>query len=147
MSRRPRAYDRSLAPLLRVVQTSGVVILAACAPRAPSHTGLHLVGETLVHSKAPPAAAYAAYLRCRLALEAAPPRLAEAAAHIEVAIAADPRDPRLWTVRGEIAGRRGRGDEAMASVRRALSLVPEFPPAKRLEARLGRGEAVAGRPP
>jgi hypothetical protein len=119
-------------------------VACACAPRGPSYTSLHVVDGEVVYSTPPPTSAYASYLRCRLALEATPPRLDEAAGFIEAAIAADPRDPQLWTVRGEIAARRGDGDRAMASVKRALELADGYPPAKQLEARLGKSDAVAG---
>lgn len=121
-----------------------VLATVGCAPRGPSPTALHVVDGREVYSTPPPTSAYAAYLRCRLALDATPPRLDEAMAHIDAAIAVDPRDPQLWTVRGEIAARSGDGAAALASVKRALSLVSDYPPAKRLEARLGRQDAVAG---
>ena len=121
------------------------VVAAGCASRGPSHRALHVINGQVVHSPPPPTTAYVSYLRCRLALDATPPRLDEAAALIEAAIAADPRDPQLWTVRGEIAARSGDGTRALASVRRALELSADYPPAKRLEARLGSGDAVAGK--
>lgn len=123
-----------------------LLLLVACAPRGPSDHGLHVVDGELVHSTAPSTSAYAAYLRCRLALDASPPRLDEARAHIEAALAADPRDPHLWTVRAEIDAQRGDGDEAMKSLARAFALRPDYPPAKQLAARLGKGpESAAAR--
>lgn len=122
-----------------------VIGSVGCAARAPSHQALHVIDGHLVHSPPPPSTAYASYLRCQLALDATPPRLDEAASFIEAAIAADPRDPQLWTVRGEIAARSGDGVRALASVRRALELSADYPAAKRLEARLGHGSAVAGK--
>jgi cytochrome c-type biogenesis protein CcmH/NrfG len=119
------------------------VLLAGCASRGPSHQALHIVDGQVVYSTPPASTAYASYLRCRLALEANPPRLEEAASYIDAAIAADPRDPQLWTVRGEIAARQGDGARAMASAKRALELSADYPAAKRLLARLGQGSAVA----
>lgn len=123
----------------------GVIAVVGCAPRGPSQRSLHVVDDQVVYSTPPPTTAYAAYLRCRLALDANPPRLQEAAGFIEAAIAADPRDPQLWTVRGEIAAQSGDGARAMASVKRALALAEGYPPAKRLEARLGGTTPVAGK--
>jgi cytochrome c-type biogenesis protein CcmH/NrfG len=120
-----------------------VLLVVGCAPRGPSHQSLHVVDDQIVYSTPPPSTAYAAYLRCRLALEANPPRLDEAASWIDAAVAADPRDPQLWTVRGEIAARQGDGARAMASVKRALELSADYPAAKRLLAQLGQGSAVA----
>jgi Tfp pilus assembly protein PilF len=120
-----------------------VVLVCACAPRGPSDHGLHVVDGQTVQSAPPSTSAYAAYLRCRLALDAEPPRLDEARAHIEAALAADPRDPHLWTVRAEIDAKRGEGDEAMKSLGKAFALRPDYPPAKRLAAQLGKGPASA----
>jgi len=120
-----------------------VLLVVGCAPRGPSHQALHVVDGKVVYSAPPASTAYASYLRCRLALEANPPRLDEAASYIDAAVAADPRDPQLWTVRGEIAARQGDGARAMASVKRALELSADYPAAKRLLARLGQGSAVA----
>jgi Tfp pilus assembly protein PilF len=120
-----------------------VLLLAACAPRGPSDHGLHVVDGETVHSTPPSTSAYAAYLRCRLALDADPPRLDEAHAHIEAALAADRRDPQLWTVRAEIDALRGDGDAALASLHRAFALRPDYPPAKALAARLGNGPTSA----
>jgi cytochrome c-type biogenesis protein CcmH/NrfG len=120
-----------------------VLLLVACAPRGPSAHRLHVVDGEVVHSTAPSTSAYAAYLRCRLALDAVPPRLDEAHAHIEAALAADARDPHLWTVRAEIDALQGHGDKALASLHRALSLRPDYPPAKALATRLGNGPASA----
>lgn len=117
----------------------------ACAAAPPSHASLHVVDGRVVHSAPPSTTAYAAYLRARLALEAMPPQLDTAAIEIEVALRAAPRDPQLWTVRGEIAAARGDGDEALRSANRALALSKDYAPAKRLLARLGRADNVADR--
>jgi cytochrome c-type biogenesis protein CcmH/NrfG len=119
------------------------LLVGACATRGPTHQSLHVVDGQVVHSPPPSSTAYAAYLRCRLALEANPPRLDEAASEIDAAVAADPRDPQLWTVRGEVAARQGDGARALASAKRALELSADYPAAKRLMARLGRADAVA----
>ncbi|MBC8068919.1 MAG: hypothetical protein IAG13_11350 [Deltaproteobacteria bacterium] len=122
-----------------------VLLLVACAPRGPSAHRLHVVDGETVHSTPPSTSAYAAYLRCRLALDAEPPRLDEAHAHIEAALAADARDPHLWTVRAEIDALQGHGNQALASLRRAFALSPNYPPAKALAARLGNGPISAAR--
>lgn len=131
--------------MLRLGLIAIVIGGVGCAARAPSHQALHVIDGQVVHSPPPPSSAYASYLRCRLALDATPPRLEEAAGFIEAAIAADPRDPQLWTVRGEIAARSGDGARALASVKQALELSADYPAAKRLEARLGQGSSVAGK--
>ncbi|MBX7081435.1 MAG: hypothetical protein K1X88_19695 [Nannocystaceae bacterium] len=120
-----------------------LLLFAACSPTFVSDRALHLVDGQQVHSTPPTNAAYAAYLRARLALEAAPPRLADAKQAIDTAIALDPDDAQLWTVRAEIAARMGDGTTATKAVARALQLRPDYPPAKQLSARLGRGEGVA----
>lgn len=119
------------------------MLVLGCAPRGPSNQALHVVDGQVVYSTPPASTAYAAYLRCRLAMEANPPQLEDASSWIDAAVAADPRDPQLWTVRGEIAARQGDGARAMASVKRALELSADYPAAKRLLARLGSGSAVA----
>ncbi len=120
-------------------------LLAGCATRGPGDASLHVVDGKTVASNAPSTVAYAAYLRCRLALDAEPPRLDEARAHMEAALAADPRDPHLWTVLAEIEAQRGAGTEALVALDRAFALRPDYPPAKRVAARLGKGPASANR--
>lgn len=123
--------------------TGLVLALCGCASRGPSDHQLHVVEGETVYSAPPSTTAYAAYLRCRLALEDDPPRLDEARAEIDAAIAADGRDPHLWTVRAEIDARRGDSAAALSSVKRALSLRPGYEPAQALAARLGQGPRSA----
>lgn len=126
---------------------SVVIILAAgCIGTGPGDHALHVVDGKVVHSPPPPSSAYTAYLRARLALDADPPRLDEAQVEIDRALRADPRDPQLWTVRAEIAARMGDGRAATAAIDRAFALRPGYPPAERLQARLGAGAASADAP-
>jgi Tfp pilus assembly protein PilF len=123
---------------------SSVMTLAgACVKNGPADHTLHVVDGEVVHSPPPPSSAYAAYLRARLALEAEPPRLEEAQVEIDQALRADPRDPHLWTMRAEVAARRGDGRAATDAIDRAFALSPGYPPAKKLQARLGGGAASA----
>jgi tetratricopeptide (TPR) repeat protein len=118
--------------------------LASCAYTAsPTDRSLHVVDGKLVSSRPIPAAAYEAYLRARLALDADPPRLDEAYREITVALRADPRDPHLWTTRAEIESRLGEESRALASLDQALDLRPDYPPAKQLRARLDQGQSSA----
>ena len=48
----------------------------------------------------------------------------------------EPRDPEVWTRLGLIQARRGRRQEALMSVNRALSIVPNYPPAQQARAML-----------
>lgn len=137
----PRLASTSRAATLVLVAFAAI----ACRPMTPSHSSLHVVDGKIVHSAPPSTTAYSAYLRARLALEAAPPQLDEAAIQIEAALDAAPRDPQLWTVHGEIAAARGDAEQAMRSANRALALSQDYAPAKRLLARLGQAENVAGR--
>ena len=133
---------------LALVCLCGLVSLAgACVRSGPADHTLHVVDGEVVHSSAPPSSAYASYLRARLALEAEPPRLDEAMVAIDQALRADPRDPHLWTMRAEIAARRGDGAGATAAIDRAFALRPGYPPAKKLQARLGAGAASAAATP
>lgn len=120
--------------------------LSACATPGPSSHALHLVDDELVYSAPPSTGGYAAYLRCRLALDANPPRLEEARELIDQAIATDHRDPLLWTVRAEIDAQRGHTADAMVALQRALRLRPDYPPAKALAAHLGQVSPSAAKP-
>lgn len=120
-----------------------LLLVAGCIRTGPSDRSLHIVDGKTVHSTPPPSSAYASYLRARLALDADPPRLDEAQVEIDRALRADPRDPQLWTLRAEIAARMGDGRAATAALDRAFALSPGYPPAERLQARLGAGAASA----
>ena len=132
--------------LSRALAFAAVLLPAACLRHGVSDRALHVVDGHEVYSTPPSSAAYAAYLRARLALEAAPPQLEEAQLAIDTAIAIDPDDAQLRVVRGEIAARRGDGAGATRAVAKALQLRPEYPPAEQLRARLGGASSVAARP-
>jgi Tfp pilus assembly protein PilF len=118
-------------------------LVVGCATTEANPRSLHYVDGELVHSRAPHAGSYEAYLRARVALEATPPRLDEAMKAIEGALHYDPREPALWTTRAEIEAATGDVDQALASVRRALDLRPGYAPAQRLMATIGGGAAAA----
>ncbi len=118
-------------------------VLAACAPLGPSYRSLHEVDGEVVHSAAPPPAAYEAYIQARLALSREPPQLDIAQHYIDRAIRIDPRDPHLWATRAEIQHHAGRAEQARASAERALSLRPGYPPAQRVLAQIDGGAASA----
>jgi Tfp pilus assembly protein PilF len=132
----------AIAPLCAALALAG-----ACLRTEPSDHALHVVDGQVVHSTPPPSSAYASYLRARLALDAEPPRFDEARVAIDQALRADPQDPHLWTVRAEIAARMGDGPGANAAIDRAFSLRPGYPPAKKLQARIGAGAASASTTP
>jgi tetratricopeptide (TPR) repeat protein len=121
-----------------------------CARNSADPRTLHYIGDDLVSSRPVSPGGYEAYLRARLALERDPPALDEAAAYIDLALRLDPYEPHLWTTRAEIAQRAGDLDGALASVRRALELRPEYAPAQTLLVRLEGGKVAAttaaGRP-
>lgn len=119
------------------------IVLGACASSGADTRTLHYVGDDLVSSRPVSPGGYEAYLRARLALEHDPPALEEAAAYIDVALRLDPYEPHLWTTRAEIAHRAGDLDGALASVKRALELQPEYAPAQTLLVRIGGHEVAA----
>jgi Tfp pilus assembly protein PilF len=119
-----------------------MLCLAACASSAPSSRALHEVDGELVYSRPVSPAAYAAYLRARLAIEQDPPDLEGAREQIDVALRYDPNEPHLWTTRAEIDERRGAPEEARMAVERALELRPGYAPARALMARLGRSDTA-----
>lgn len=122
-------------------------VLVGCAPARANGRALHLVDGELVHSRPVSSAAYEAYLRARLALEANPPDLALAQTSIDRALELDPRDPQLWTTQAEIAARSGEDERALVAARRALELRPGYPPAHRLLGALEGGEPSAALSP
>ena len=130
-----------------LLRGAALVLAAAGCLGACSHGGinprrLHYVDGTLVASRpvAPPA--YAAYLRARLALEANPPRLDEAAAAIDEALHFDRTDPHLWTTKALVEHRRGNDPAALDHLSTALDLQPDYPPATELAARIRSGETT-----
>ncbi len=113
------------------------LMLAACRHAGPNPRTLHYIGDDLVATYPADHRAYAAYVQAQLALALEPPDLARAADQIRQAIDFDPRDAHLWTVRGQIALQRGELGEARQASERALSLRPDYPPARELAARIG----------
>ncbi|MEM6293100.1 MAG: hypothetical protein AAGA54_17620 [Myxococcota bacterium] len=120
-----------------------MLVLCACAVQGPRARALHEVDGELVYSNPPSAAAYEAYLRARVALNAEPPQLDMARAEIELAIRYDGRAPHLWTTRAEIAARAGDEETAAASAERALALRPGYAPAEAVLAQVRGGPASA----
>lgn len=142
MTRRLRPHRLLLASLL---------VLAACRYGGPNPRTLHYVGKDLVATRSADLRAYAYYVQCQLALSLAPPDLTRAHEQILLAIDHDPRDAHLWTVRGQIDLQRGDQGQARRASERALYLRPDYPPAKKLAARITGGQhdapAVAQRRP
>jgi len=52
------------------------------------------------------------------------------------AVRIDPRDPESWTRLAIVQARRGRRTEALTSVKQALALAPDYPPAREAFGRL-----------
>jgi Tfp pilus assembly protein PilF len=97
-----------------IVSLALLATAAACATTRGPHQrdleSLAVVDGEVVRASRPSSTAYALYLEAKLAMERQPPDLEQAAAAIDDAISYDPKDPGLWCVLAEIAGRRG--DEA-----------------------------------
>ena len=117
------------------------VLSAGCAYSGPGYRSLHYVDGELVASRPVSSAAYATYIKARLAYEQG--QLDVASTYIERALRFDSRDPHLWTTRAEIAAKAGDEATALASAQRALDLRPGYPPAKSLMANLRGGPASA----
>ncbi len=122
-----------------------VALIAAlgCRHSGPSPRTLHYVGKDLVATDPVDHRAYAAYVQAQLALASEPPDLARAHEQIAEAIDHDPRDAHLWTVLGQIELQRGELDSARRASQRALTLRPDYPPARELAARVGDQQLVA----
>lgn len=115
---------------LLVIATLG---LAGCWHAQYRHNReLHYVDGVLVESKAPAPAAYAGYLRARLALDRNPPQLDQARGHILDALRWHPDEPQLWTLKAEIEWKAGDFAAAEHDLARALELRPGYPEAQRL---------------
>jgi len=107
--------------------------LAGCWQAAyTQNRGLHYVDGVLVETEAPAPAAYAGYLRARVALERNPPQLDEARGHILDALRWQPDEPQLWTVKAEIEWKAGDFAAAERDLARALELRPGYPEAQQL---------------
>ena len=130
--------------MVRVIGLGMALVgLAACAPPSTSARALHYVDDELVYSNPPPALAYEAYLRSRVALSAEPPRLEQALSEIEVALHYDRRAPHLWSTRAEIAAMQGDDELAVQSAERALALQPGYEPAQAVLADVRGGARAA----
>jgi len=112
---------------------------AGCGAGLPTYRSMHVVDGELVYSRPVSSQAYLAYLEARLALDREPADLGEAEAQIDLALQYDPRDPHLWTTKGEIAALAGDAPQAIAAAQRALSLRAGYEPAERLLARIQNG--------
>jgi predicted Zn-dependent protease len=125
-----------------------VVALAGCWPgaRAQKNRELHYVDDVLVASEAPAPAAYAAYLRARIALDRNPPQLDEARGHILDALRWQPDEPQLWTVKAEIEWKAGDFAAAERDLALALELRPGYPEAQRLLAQVRSAGNLSSRP-
>lgn len=110
---------------------------------------LHYVDGVLVETEAPAPAAYAGYLRARVALERNPPQLDEARGHILDALRWQPDEPQLWTLKAEIEWKSGDFAAAERDLARALELRPDYPEAQRLLASMrdAGGSATAAAVP
>ena len=107
----------------------------------PSSRSLHYLDDQLVTSPPVHQAAYAAYLRARLAMEAQPADLERAVDEIAEAIEFAPREPHLWTTLAEVELQRGDREAAIKASRIALQLRPEYAPAQQLLVKL-EGDAT-----
>jgi len=136
---RPRDSLRSLA-LASVVLACAC--MAGCNHGGPNPRTLHYVGKDLVASPPADHRAYAAYVQAQLALANEPPDLRRAHEMIVEAIDHDPHDAHLWTVRGQIELRLGEPEQARKASERALSLRPDYPPARELAAQLGPADVA-----
>ena len=132
------AWGRIRSLALVVLVASPVGSPAACKPGGPNPRTLHYVGKDLVSSTPADHRAYAAYVQAQLALASEPPDLRRALAQIVEAIDHDPHDAHLWTVRGQIELQLGEPEQARRASERALSLRPDYPPARELAAKLLR---------
>lgn len=113
-----------------------LVVAAGCNHGGPNPRTLHYVGKDLVASPPADHRGYAAYLQAELALASEPPDLRHAHEMIVEAIEQDPHDAHLWTVRGQIELQLGEPEQARRASERALSLRPDYPPARELAAKL-----------
>ena len=137
MSRDVRAPSRCLA-LLSIGALTGCATTASVSPRA-----LHEVDGQVVYSRPPSPAAYEAYLRARLALDATPPRPDEALESIERVQRTAPDDPHLWATRAEAQAMLGEYEAARESAQRALALSPDHAKARGVLANLPGASTAA----
>ena len=115
----------------------GLALLGVgCVTGGPSSRSLHEVDGEIVYSRPPSPAAYEAYLRARLALDANPPRPEDALVDLERLNRFAPKDPHLWATRAEAHAMLGEYDQARLAVDRALALDPASAKAQRVLASL-----------
>ncbi|MBK7826231.1 tetratricopeptide repeat protein [Nannocystis sp.] len=138
MLTRDRLRSLALVVLIASPVALPAASLVACKPGGPNPRTLHYVGPDLVASPPADHRAYAAYVQAQLALASEPPDLRRALAQIVDAIDYDPHDAHLWTVRGQIELQLGEPEQARRASERALSLRPDYPPARELAAKLLR---------
>lgn len=109
-----------------------ILVGAGCSAVTPSSRSLHEVDGELVHSRPPSPAAYEAYLRARLALDANPPRPEDALVDLERLNRFAPKDPHLWATRAQAHAMLGEYDDARTAANKALALDPESAKAQRV---------------
>jgi len=110
----------------------GALMLAGCLHSGPNPRTLHYIGKDLVATPPADYRAYGAYAQAELALGSDPPDLLRALEQLRLATDYDGRDAHLWTVRGQVELRLGELNAARRSSTRALSLWPDYVPAKAL---------------
>ena len=124
----------------------GALLLAACVHAEPNPRTLHYVGKNLVATPPADYRAYGAYAQAQLALGSDPPDLARALEQLRLATDFDSHDAHLWTVRGQVELQLGELNSARRSSARALTLRPEYVPAKALAARVQQQQQQPGPP-
>lgn len=123
-----------------MTRTFGLVLVSltsACA-RGPHPRHQHLIDDEIVVSKAARPADYAAYLRVRLALDTPDGDLKAAKRDMDVLMQRRSDDPHLWTTKAELEHRLGDEQAARAALDRAFALLPDYPPARALEAQMAQ---------
>ncbi len=119
-----------------------MTVTAGCAsPRAARD--LHVVDGALVRTPNAPSAAYEAYLRGLLAMEALPARPAEAQLHFRRAAALDPDEALLWVSCAEASYAIGDVESGDLALARALALDPAEPRALAMSSQLGSPTTAA----
>jgi tetratricopeptide (TPR) repeat protein len=118
------------------------LLTMACVASTPSSRSLHEVDGQIVHSRPPSPAAYEAYLRARMALDAVPPRPEEALVELERLNRFAPKDAHLWATRAEAHALLGDNDAARQAANKALALDPESGKARRVLADLPGSKAA-----
>ena len=131
---------RCLTAALVLALTSGCWTNAYYANRELHYVQSEDGEELLVRTPAPSPAAYAAYLRAKLALERQPAQIEDARKHILDALHWQPNEPQLWTVKAQIEWAAGDFEAAEAALTQALALRPGYPEAQRLLAQIAEAK-------